>query len=94
MTQQTIKEVQSLVIKLDEAKSERAYLAEVYNGLREVSMTFYYKDKSGSNNVVNTFAFSKLFPFDIATETKIMLRDAIEHYDEIISELNNKITNL
>lgn len=94
MTQQTIAEVQNLVIKLDEAKSERAYLAEVFNGLREVSMTFYYKDKHGQNNVVNTFAFSKLFPFDIMTETKILLRDAIEHYDEIISELNTKITNL
>ena len=94
MTQQTIAEIQSLVIKLDEAKSERAHLVEVFNGLREVSMTFYFKDKHGCNNVVNTFSFSKNFPFDIMTETKIMLRDAIEHYDNIISELNTKITNL
>jgi hypothetical protein len=94
MTIETIAELQTLLKKLEEVKTERAYLAEVYNGLREVSMTFYYKDKTGNNNYVNTFAFSKTFPFDIMTETKIMLRDAIEHYDEIISEIQTKITNL
>jgi hypothetical protein len=94
MTVETIAELQTLLKKLEEVKTERAYLAEVYNGLREVSMTFYYKDKTGNNNFVNTFAFSKTFPFDIATETKIMLRDAIEHYDEILSELQNKLNNL
>jgi len=94
MTIETIAEVQTLVQKLSDVKLERAHLAEVFNGLREVSMTFYFKDKTGHNNYVNTFEFSKSFPFDIMTETKIMLRDAIEHYDEIISEIQTKITNL
>ena len=94
MTVETIAELQELIKKIDSVKNERAYLAEVYNGLREVSMTFYYIDKTGNKNFVNTFAFSPTFPFDIMTETKIMLRDAVEHYDQILSELQNKLNNL
>jgi len=94
MTVETVAELQALITKIDQVKTERNYLAEVYNGLREVSMTFYYNDKTGNKNFVNTFAFSPTFPFDIMNETKIMLRDAIEHYDEILSELRSQLDKL
>lgn len=94
MTAETVAEFQDLIKKIESVKKERAFMAEVYDGLRQVSMTFYYKDKTGANNVVNTLAFSSTFPFDIMTETKILLRDAIEHYDEILSEQKTKLNNL
>lgn len=92
MSIETIKELNKAVKHIEELQREKNQLFEIYNGLFETSITFYYVDAHKEKNLINTFGL-KFFPFNLKKEIKILILDALDQYDEKINELKLKFLN-
>ena len=86
---ETIKELNDFVKEIENLQKEKNQLFEIYNGLFETSITFYYVNGHKEKTFTNTFGLN-FFPFNLKKEIKILLLDALDQYDEKINEMKLK----
>jgi hypothetical protein len=89
MTPDKLYKSNALAMQIDIMKRElRQLRAIVLDNHAELNINVFYSD-TGNREHTNYLAFSQLqyFPFNIRTETRLLIKDAIAEYETQLNEL-------
>ena len=87
-------QIVTLLQERSELLKEMESVAEVLSGFHEVSGIVYYNRKDGQGLDSKTIFQLKNFPFNLKTELKILLSDALDQYSERLNEIDITLNNL
>lgn len=96
MTPEVLYKSNALSMQIDIMKRELKELrAIVTDSNAELNINVFYSD-TGSHQHTNYLAFSQLqyFPFNIRTETRLLIKDAIAEYETQLNELLIKFSSI
>jgi hypothetical protein len=96
MQQETLYNANKLAMQIDIMKRELKQLREILlDANAELNINVFYSN-SGAREHTNYLAFSQLqfFPFNIRTETRLLIKDAIAEYEIQLNELLLEFSNI